>query len=76
MSHTDHVHQIEDGPCAGRWCVAHWSDRSSEWQSYDLDVRDQSTRYGFSRALHGIPGMRTYKLRSSAVRKARAIYGS
>lgn len=66
----DYAHRL----ASGRWIVATWSDRNSQWTS--RDVTDSSC-YAFAATLASMVRcchVRTHKTREAALRRARVLY--
>lgn len=61
----------------GRWMLAHWSERHSQWQSSDFSASfakyNPQAVYCFSRSIEGLAGdIKTYRSATEAVKTALA----
>jgi hypothetical protein len=70
----ERIHQMK----SGRWIVATWDERGSQWRSSNIGTAPfQGYCYTSARSLEGLAmlGIRTYAKRSSAERAAKRIFG-
>lgn len=69
---SDLVHELP----SGRWIVAEWSERQSQWQSTNLPEPEQGYVKSYARTLPALAniGIRTYASRPAAVRAAVRLY--
>lgn len=71
---SDTIHTLK----SGRFIVAHWNERTAQWQSSDIGSEPfQGYCYTYARTLEGLAaeGIKTYATRSAAAEAAAECYG-